>query len=192
MATKKTKFGKGFQIKVNLNSDNETPTRQLIVDGAEKGEAFKAFRDPQDVESSKKPEGYLPPMRKTEYYKRLEELTKNIYLKPTEPCDLEVLKTDEFPIVRLRNKETFQDLTKFLGKVVETKPLKWPPFLGYRICTKVNKKMIRCLVVERKNEDQILGISILSKFIKSSEGATQFADLSVAMGFSCTHTYLNF
>ena len=160
MASKKTKFGQGFKIKISTNNDSETSSRQLIVDGAEKGELeFNNFDDV--IGPGKKTEGgggHFPAMKRSEYYKKLEELAKNIFLKPDEPCDLEVLRTNEFPVIRLRNKETHQDLTKFLGKVVEQKTLPWPPFIGYRICTKINKKMVRCIVKERlQNQDQILG-----------------------------------
>ena len=163
MASKKTKtkFGQGFKIKISTNDDSETSSRKLIVDGDEKGElAFNNLDDVTRGPGFKKTEGggHFPTMKRTEYYKKLEELAKNIFLKPDEPCDLEVLRTNEFPIVRLRNKETHQDLTKFLGKVVEQKNLPWPPFIGYRICTKINKKMVRCIVKERlQNQDQILG-----------------------------------
>ena len=165
MASKKTKFGQGFKIKISTNNDSETSSRQLIVDGAEKGELEFNNIDvvgPGQGGPGKKSEGggHFPTMKRSEYYKKLEELAKNIFLKPDEPCDLEVLRTNEFPIIRLRNKETHQDLTKFLGKVVEQKSLPWPPFIGYRICTKINKKMVRCIVKERlQNQDQILGKS---------------------------------
>ena len=99
-------------------------------------------------------------MPKVEYFRKLDEILREFYLKPDEPCDLDVMKTDEFPFISLRNKDTYLFLSKFLDKVVDQKPLTWPPFLGYKICTRINKKMKRCAVLKRLNEEQILGIIV--------------------------------
>ena len=162
MATKKkTKFGQGLQIKINVNStDKDKSSRQLIVNGEEKCDLnFKDSVEDQEKEPYRTTRGERP-MPKVEYFRKLDEILREFYLKPDEPCDLDVMKTDEFPFISLRNKDTYLFLSKFLDKVVDQKPLTWPPFLGYKICTRINKKMKRCAVLKRLNEDQILGITV--------------------------------
>ena len=75
------------------------------------------------------------------------------------PTNLKLLGTDEFPTIKLRNEDMFQDFSKLLNKNVKEETWEiWPPHIGFKFCSKLNERMVRCLVLSiLDGEEEILG-----------------------------------